>query len=219
MQDITSVTPTICKLMNIKQPAGSNVNVIESLIAKAQAENISKIDKCLIFAPDAIGVHLYNKYSRLFDKVHESAPVRVPLYSMIPPKTPVCFASMFTGLTPQCHGINCYSKPVLKCDTIFDALIRADKKVAIVAVVNSSIDMIFRGRNIAYFSEDYDPQVTKKVIELLKADEHDVIVAYHQEYDDTLHKTELYSKDAIEALKNHINSFAKIADFFDRCWL
>jgi hypothetical protein len=33
---------------------------------------------------------------------------------------------------------------VLACDTVFDALVRAGKKVAIVAVRDSSIDLIFR---------------------------------------------------------------------------
>src|SRR5258706_14345046 len=54
------------------------------------------------------------------------------------------------------HGIKRYERPVLSCDTIFDALARAGKKVAIVAVRDSSIDLIFRERPIDYFSPTYD---------------------------------------------------------------
>jgi hypothetical protein len=51
-----------------------------------------------------------------------------------------------TGAQPQVHGIQKKEKPVLTCDTIFDALIRSGKKIAIVAVKGSSIDLIFRKR-------------------------------------------------------------------------
>ena len=44
-----------------------------------------------------------------------------------------------------------YDKPVLRCETIFDSLVNAGKKVAIVAVRNSSIDSIFRERTIDYY--------------------------------------------------------------------
>ena len=39
---------------------------------------------------------------------------------MFPPVTPVCFASMYSGLEPQHHGIMKYEKPVLKVNTVYD---------------------------------------------------------------------------------------------------
>jgi predicted AlkP superfamily phosphohydrolase/phosphomutase len=70
----------------------------------------------------------------LFREVVSFAPIEISLQSVTPPKTPVCFASLFTGAAPDQHGIRKYEKPVLKCDTLFDALIRAGKRGAIVAV-------------------------------------------------------------------------------------
>ena len=215
---ITSVTPTICKLMKIAPPSCSDGDIIQSLIERAEVKQISQIEKCLLYAPDAIGTHLYKKYSDLFAGVLQHAPIEVSLCSVVPPKTPVCFASMFTGAMPDMHGIQEYKKPVLKCDTLFDALIRGGKKVAIVAVANSSIDCIFRDRKIDYFSEIYDEQVTSRAIQLIEANEHDFIVAYHQEYDDTLHKSTPESEEAIEAVKNHVDSFVKIAKYCELAW-
>ena len=125
---------------------------------------------------------------------------------------------MFTGVPPSVHGITKYEKPVIKTKTLFDSALTAGKKVAIVAVENSSIDIIFRERKIDYFTEDYDPQVTDRTEKLIKADEHDLILAYHQEYDDMLHKTEPFSPDAIKALNNHITSFVRLANAFNRFW-
>lgn len=215
---IISVTPTICKLMKITPPSCSDGDIIQSLVERSEVKQISQIEKCLIYAPDAIGTNLYKKYPSLFADILQHAPIKVNLYSVVPPKTPVCFASMFTGAMPNIHGIQEYKKSVLECDTLFDALIRAGKKVAIVAVANSSIDCIFRNRNIDYFSEIYDEQVTSRTIQLIEANEHDFIVAYHQEYDDALHKSTPESEIAIEAVKNHVDSFVKIAKHCKLAW-
>ena len=57
----------------------------------------------------------------------------MPMLSVMPSVTPVCFASMYTGVMPDVHGIKFYTKPVLKIETFFDVLIKAD--VVDVAVV------------------------------------------------------------------------------------
>lgn len=215
---ITSVTPTICKLMKIIPPSLSTRDVIQSVIEKAETEKISQIEKCLLYAPDAIGTHLHRKYPDIIANVLQHAPIEVSLRSVVPPKTPVCFASMFTGAMPDMHGIQEYKKPVLECDTLFDALIRGGKKIAIVAVTNSSIDCIFRKRKMDYFSEIYDDQVTNRTIELIEADEYDFILAYHQEYDDALHRSTPESEETIKAFRNHVNSFVKIANHCESTW-
>ena len=215
MNSITSITSTICKAMGISLPSISTDDVLEPVIRGAKEKGITTIDKCLVFSPDAIGIKLYHEHKTLFAKVLEHAHLSVPLRSVVPPKTPVYYASMFTGAAPEVHGIRQYEKPVLNCDTIFDAFIRAGKSVAIAAVKNSSIDCIFRDRSIDYFSETYDEQVTDRTIELLEAGNHDFILAYQQEYDDTLHQTNPRSAEAIRAVENHIKSFDQIASAFE----
>jgi hypothetical protein len=118
---------------------------------------------------------------------------------------------MFTGAMPDSHGIIKYDKRVLTCDTIFDAFAREWKTSAIVAVRDSSIDRIFRDRGIDYLSETYDRQVTDRTLELIESGEHDLIVAYHQQYDDILHETGTRSAQALDALENHLASFVDMA--------
>jgi hypothetical protein len=140
------------------------------------------------------------------------------LHAELPSVTPVCFASMFTGAAPEEHGITKYEKPVLQCDTVFDALSRAGWRVAIVAVKGSSIDTIFRNRNVDYFSEDYDPQVIARAEALLQEGVHSLVLAYLQEYDDTLHRTTPFSVAALHAMRNNIAAFDYLATVFDRAW-
>jgi len=125
---------------------------------------------------------------------------------------------MFTGAAPEDHGITKYEKPILQCDTVFDVLARAGKRVAIVAVRGSSIDTIFRGRNIDYFSEDYDLQVTDRAEQLISDDRHDVVLAYVQEYDDTLHRTTPFSPEALQAMRNNVAAFDRLASTVDHAW-
>jgi len=179
---------------------------------------MSKVERCLVYAPDAVGRQVLDRHPGLAEEVGRVAPVREYLKSVFPPKTPVCFASMFTGAEPEAHGITVYERPVLECDTLFDALIRAGKKPAIVSVRDASADVIFRGRDMDYFSEPYDGGVTARVLGLIAAGEHDFILAYHQEYDDLLHKSGTFSPEALAAAGRHVNAFIELADSARKCW-
>ncbi len=216
--DLSSITPTICELMDVQKPVISSDKTITEILEKSKEILKSKIDKCLVFAPDAIGSLFYNKYKSKFKPVEDYSTLSLELCSIFPPKTPVCFASMFTGAQPDIHGIKEYEKPVLSCDTIFDAFIRNGKKVAIVAVENSSIDMIFRNRNMDYFSETNDSEVAGKTVDLLENDSYDLIVVYQQEYDDFLHKTHHESKEALNAIDNHVRHFEYITKSIEKNW-
>ncbi|MBC7538802.1 MAG: alkaline phosphatase family protein [Bacteriovorax sp.] len=210
---LRSFTPTLCEAMDIPLPEYAIANPYLDL------KNFKgKIKKALIFCPDAFGFHALKKIPELHNALNESSTHEVELLSIFPPKTPVCFASLFTGGTPDEHGIKEYEKPVLKCDTLFDSLIRAGKKVAIVAVKNSSIDLIFRGRSLDYFSMDYDPLVSAKALELLTKNEHDVIIVYHQEYDDLLHDSGLFSELAVNALHHIVESWKLLTREALKAW-
>jgi hypothetical protein len=204
--------------MEVDPPALSDQRCLGEVVQAAKRDGIAKVEKCLVYAPDAVGLQMYQNFRSLFDAVLKHAPLAVPLCSVIPPITPVCFASMFTGAQPRVHGLQKKEKPVLTCDTIFDALIRAGKRVAIVSVKEQSIDLIFRKRKIQYFSELDDQAVTRRTIELIQSNKYDFIVAYHCEYDDILHEKTHYCPEAIQALNNDIAAFSQLADTMDVFW-
>ncbi len=215
---ITAVTPTLCRLMEVDPPALSDQRFLGEVVQAAKREGITNVEKCLVYAPDAVGLQMYQNFRSLFDAVLKHAPIAVPLCSVIPPITPVCFASMFTGAQPRVHGLQKKEKPVLTCDTIFDALIRAGKRVAIVSVKEQSMDLIFRKRKIQYFSELDDQAVTRRTIEIIQSNNYDFIVAYHCEYDDILHEKTHDCTEAIQALSNDIAAFTQLADTMDAFW-
>ncbi len=216
MSSIASVTPTICSLAGVAPPKDSGAQPIDTvLILAAKMLNGKKVEKTLIYAPDAIGEGLYRDYEKFFSGIKQLAPLEVEMKSVLPTWTPVCFSSMFTGAQPEVHGIRKYEKPVLGCDTLFDAFARAKKNVAIVAVKGSSIDLVFRNRKIDYYTEEYDPQVEARVLDILNAKDYDLILVYHQEYDDLMHASTPRDPKALLAFKRHLKSFETLAAAFN----
>lgn len=211
MKNLTSFVPTLCSLFGISAPRLAHSPAFHEFADPIKNSERS-ISKALIFCPDAFGVHALQHLPELERRLNASSTHQVALESVFPPVTPVCFASLFTGAQPEAHGIRKYEKPRLACDTVFDAFIRAGQKVAIVAVAGSSVDAIFRGRSLDYFSMPYDPLVTMKALELIRSGEHDLIIAYHQEYDDLLHDTSPFSELGVQALRHHVDTW----EFFIR---
>jgi hypothetical protein len=219
MKSVTAITPTISALMGVEPPAlarGLPLTEVMSAARRAFADRTA--EKCLVYAADAIGNSLFNRHRSMFSKVTQYAPIRVKLSSVFPPKTPVCFASIFTGAQPRAHGIRKYERPILTCDTLFDAVVRGGKKVAIVAVEDCSVSIIFRGRKIDYFIEPYDDEVIETAMRLLESGSHDFIVAYNQGYDDVMHKTAPESPQALHALGNHVRDFDRLAMEMKKVW-
>ena len=208
---IASVTPTLCALLGVPVPSTCQARPLAELAGR-------RVQRCLVYCPDAIGKVAVQRLANDFQRVRECAPFAIELRSPLPPVTPVCFATMFTGSGPDTHGIRKYEKPVVRQPTLFDALAAAGRRVAIVAVADSSVDTIFRERPIDYWSEPYDADVTTKTNELLSSDGADVIVVYHQEYDDVMHKTAPYSDSAVAALRRHVSSFVLLVEAANEAW-
>jgi hypothetical protein len=209
---IATLTPTVANLFAAAIPTLAREPPIESVLEVHKRVVCGEpMERCLIFCPDALGLHIWRSCMSHVDTITELADLRIPLLSVMPPKTPVCFASMFTGGQPVDHGIIKYERPVLRCETLFDVLLRANQSIAIVAVRNSSIDLIFRERNMEYFSEQYDEEVVGRAVDLIKENRHNLIIVYQQEYDDMLHKSDPFSELCIQAVTNHVRSFITIA--------
>ncbi len=214
MHTIASVTPTLCRLMGIEPPKVCTAPPLEPVLAFGPV----RAECVLVYGADAIGRIFLDKHPDLKKRLVAASDVQVELRAVFPPKTPVCFASMFTGALPEVHGIRKYERPVLTCDTLFDAQARAGKRAAIVAVKDCSMDIIFRNRPIDYFTEEDDAAVLQRTLLLVEADQHDFIVSYNQEYDDTLHATRHDGPEAVAAAARHVETFVRLWQATEERW-
>lgn len=207
---LSALCRDICDCMGIDAPsvAEPSGGRLKSLAGDRKCERV------VMYNPDAQAEWLVKKYPEIFEPVTSRCHLAYKFATVMPSVTPVCFATMYTGAMPEVHGIRKYEKPVLETDTIFDTLVRAGKKAAIVATKGSSMSIIFGGRDIDYYiipaDADADEKAVKKGIELIKEDKYDFLVIYNGNYDSMMHVTYPESEYAMHWLRHHADAFARI---------
>ena len=217
---IGDLTPTICEINNWEFPAQCGGTSIPVVVDHAQRvfEGEGKNEKTFIYCPDAVGEIHRQHYPELLARVEKAAGIRLLSSGVMPSVTPVCFGTIFTGASPEVHGIQKYAKPVLEVETLFDSAAKAEKKVAIISVNNCSIDMIFRKRKVDYYSLRTDARCREMAERVLRDDNYDMIICYSTDYDHLSHKTGCDSEESVTALKNCVQYFEDFARLTDEIW-
>ena len=188
------------------------VSYIDSALGGEKAERV------IMYNPDAIAEWIYRKYPALTKAAQARTEIEIPLCSVMPSVTPVCFGTMYTGAQPAVHGIRRYEKPVIKIDSIFDAALRAGKKCAIVSYGTSSLSNIYLEREMDYFlfPKGGVDSVNAKAAELIMKDEHDLIVIYNGNYDSVMHKKGPEGLEALCELRSNDHAFGELCELIDR---
>lgn len=178
-----------------------------------------KADRIFMYNPDAIGQWLYEKYDYLFATADFRADLKLPFKTVMPSVTPVCFGTMYTGAQPEVHGIQRYEKPVIKIDTIFDALIRAGKKPVILAAsAKCSLANIYLERDMDYYIYPTFEEVNAKATQLILEDKYDFYVVYNGNYDSRMHKTGPESVEALSEIKANCRTFGMFSEMIKEHW-
>jgi len=177
-----------------------------------------KADRIFMYNPDAIAQWVYEKYPQLFREAKQKTELEAPFCTVMPSVTPVCFGTMYTGAQPAVHGIQKYDKPVIRIDTIFDALLRAGKKPVIVAYGQCSLSKIFLERDMDYFVYGSVDEVNAKAAEIILRDGYDFVVVYNGNYDSVMHKTGPESVDALGELRANVHAFSAFSEMIKTHW-
>ena len=215
---LDTVAGAICEIMGVESPKGAATPNVDMLNYANSVFEGEKADRILMYNPDAIAQWLYEKYPYLFAETEKRTDLKVRFAAPMPTVTPVCFATMYTGTQPEAHGIRKYERPTLSVDTIFDALIRAGKKPAIVSHVGCTFDHIFNGRDMAYFPcPDYD-DIRAKVCELIMKDEYDFIAIHDDNYDTRMHKEGPEHVNTLSELKVNTTSYGIFDSLVQKYW-
>lgn len=215
---LDTLCASLAKAMGMKPPAqaAASNEMLDTFVADAFGGKAA--DRIFMFNPDAVAQWIYEKYTFLAREVAIYAPQRLPLAAVMPSVTPVCFGTMYTGAQPRVHGIRKYEKPVITIDTLFDAMIRCDKKVAILADRGSSMANIYNGRQMDYFFFDTLAEINAKAVELILEDRYDFIAVYNANYDDVMHKYGPESVEALAELRLNSQTFAMFAELIKTHW-
>lgn len=215
---LDTLCASLCYAMGIEKPENAASAASELTNYIDERLNGKKVDRIFMYNPDAVGQWIYEKYPQLCIKAKSIADIEVPFCTVMPSVTPVCFGTMYTGAQPAVHGIQKYEKPVITIDTIFDALIRAGKKVAILATPKCSIANIFLERDIDYYFYEGMTEVNAKAAEIILEDKYDFIVLYNGNYDAVMHKHGPESIEVLAELRVNAEIFAMFNVLIERYW-
>ena len=210
MDRITYVAPTAGRLLGIETDGKTSAKVLK--YCKDRAERL------LLYNPDAIAWWIYEKYNECFKALTATRPLVMRTQSVMPSVTPVCFASMYSGLMPRFHGIRSYVKPVLKCRTLFDAAIDAGLHPVICSTEGDSISKIFLERDMEYYIYPTIAEVNAKAKELIAKNENELIIVYNGNYDACMHKVSPEGEDALCALRENIATYIDLMNVCKTAW-
>lgn len=215
---LDTLCAALCEVMGIAPPAQAAPPNRLLCTYASEAFAGRHADRVLLYNPDAIGAWIADKYVEYLAPLFEEQPFPLEMQTVMPSVTPVCFGTMYTGVQPAIHGIRSYEKPVIRTETLFDALLAAGKRPAIVADNECSIGKIFRERNMDYFCYDSLSDVNAKAAELILADRHDLIVVYNGNYDAVMHKNGPEAPISLAALRENAATFAILRSLIRTHW-
>jgi len=210
--EMTNVAAGFCAALGVEAPRQAEpiAEPLRRLIENAF--DGKPAEKVVIYNPDAIAQWLWQKYNPDFAEVMRYTQLALPLKTMMPSVTPVCFGTMYTGVTPAVHGIQKYEKPVIRVDSVFDAMIRAGKRCCIVSQEGASMSKIYLERDMDYFTDfDSDEAAVRCGIEKILEDKYDFIAIYNGWYDHTMHGTRVEDPEALEVFRSNCRYFGEIA--------
>ena len=214
---ITQVASTVDALLGAPCHGGMAPPLLPVLQQAARSLS-GPCDRVFLYNPDAIAQWIYAGHRPLFAPLEVRADLGLGMLSVYPPVTPACFASMYSGLPPEVHGIQSYIKPVLAVDTVFDDLPQAGRRAAIVSTAGDSISLIFGGRDVDYYIFPTVAQCNRKAMEPIEEDRYHLIVLYNGNYDYRMHRGGPETPWALQALKANINTYCLLHDAIREKW-
>lgn len=215
---ITQTAATVADLMGFSMPEGADCANEIVLNTARQVLGDTPVRRALLYNPDAIALWLYQKYTERFLPVIRNSRMTLPVCSVMPSVTPVCFASMYSGLTPEGHGIQAYVKPVLSVKTLFDAAIAAGHKPIIISTEGDSITKIFLERDMDYIVCKTPDECNENALKIIEANTHDIIVVYNGNFDATMHRWGPESSEALAQLTHNAESFERLSKAAQNAW-
>lgn len=229
LYSIGDLTPTICHLFGVPQPENCGGEVIAEIADQADKlmNGEGKVQRAVLFCADAMGDNQREHFPEVFADIEKIAGFRIPSVSVLPSVTPVCYGTIFTGAAPCVHGIRKYEKPVIRIPTLFDAFAQAGKNVAILACNGCSIDTIFRGREVDYFSfhgnrpgelTGADELAFSFTRQFIREDRYDLLVCYMTNYDHQMHGYGPFSPEASKQALLAAKRFKLLQEDMDRYW-
>jgi predicted AlkP superfamily pyrophosphatase or phosphodiesterase len=136
MYDMRIVAPTVCKVLGIRPPSSADSTFLP-LVGDTMGSK-----KLAVVIIDALGMSTWNNARELTPTMNTMETVHnTVIHSVMKTITPVNFATMLTGASPETHGITNREMP-LGHETIFHVMREAGMRSATAARALSSLGIL-----------------------------------------------------------------------------
>ena len=209
--ELKTFAGTVADCMNFKLPEtyATGIKWVSTLVKERLG---GPADRAVIYHADAVGSYMFQQYPYLFAPVQRHTSMIIPFVSTKESVNPVVYATMYTGVDPEVHGIQTYVRPKLTCDTLFDQYIKAGKKVAVLTMQESTFNYIFAGRKIDFYNGANALEIREKAIKLIEKDRYDLLSIHTLDYDSAAHHYGPEAKESKNALSLEAEGFDAIAE-------
>ena len=217
---IADLAPTLCALAGVPMPSSCCATPIACVVDQAShlMGGVGKAEKLLVFCPDAIGEHQRELYPEQLARVKRLAGFEIKSAGVMPSVTPVCFGSIFSGASPEVHGIKEYARPVLSVETVFDTFPKAGRKACIISRDQCSMDMIFRQRDVDYLAFGSDERAFRATELAMEQGDYDLIVSYMMDYDESGHHHGPWAPESVAQLRLAVERFERLVQDTETHW-
>jgi len=137
MFDMRVVAPTVSHVLGIRAPHSADSDYLPKV-----GETMKPTDRLVVIVLDAFGMSTWRKAEHLTPTINWLGDVhRTVIHSVMKSITPVNFATMLTGASPEVHGITDRTMP-LRLETIFDVMRESGLRSATAARAVSSLGIL-----------------------------------------------------------------------------
>ena len=208
MKDMRVIAPTICDVLGVRHPKSA-----ERLGLSKVTNSLKPTDRLAVIVIDALGISTWNKARsntptlNLLEDIN-STVIRSVMKSI----TPVNFATMLTGASPEVHRITDRTMP-LKVETIFDVLREKGMTSSTAARSLSSLGILIspHADHPRIAESNLDKDVTANAISSI-LDGDNLLWVQLLDVDDAGHKYGPYSKESVEAVQRADSNLRKILE-------
>lgn len=196
MYDMRTVAPMVCRALGIRAPFSAN----SSFLPMAE-KSLGLTDKLAVIVLDALGMSTWKKGRSLTPTLNRLEAVHgTVIHSVMKSVTPVNFATMLTGASPNTHGIMDREMP-LRHETVFDVMREAGMRSATAARAKSSLGILISPHSDkpGIAGSNLDTEVTNIAVSRLR-DGYNLVWVQLLDVDDAGHTYGPLSGEGMEAL-------------------